>query len=323
MSTRQISFAIQGMRDACPKCAVDIEHALTQLDGVVAAQVNYATERATVVYDPLRVLPVTLVNAIRSCGFQISLVRMALYSDDLVYATSAQTIEKVLGRTEGVISISVDLGTRTVTLEMLPDSSYPFDKLRAGSSTPSAGQAHGEKARRTEFERALARLGFSTIPSPTPDAARKFVLRAFIITGLALLVVASAGAHVGLFATTGLFHSPLVIMAVSALVLLGAGLPFYVFAYDAASQGVFDTSVVIALLAIVSAIASLPLGMISPTSWLTSAGFVVTTTLTAGWFLLRVIQIWGLSLRDRAVKKQDVTTVHQTQLGVISDGSRR
>ena len=124
MSTRQISFAIQGMREACPKCAVDVEHALTQLDGVVAAQVNYATERATVVYDPIRVLPVTLVNAIRSRGYEVSLVRVALYSDDLLYASSAQTIEKVLGRTEGVISVSVDLATRSVMLEMLPDPSY-------------------------------------------------------------------------------------------------------------------------------------------------------------------------------------------------------
>jgi P-type Cu+ transporter len=314
VSTRQISFAIQGMREACPKCAVDIEHALTQLDGVVAAQVNYATERATVVYDPLRVLPVTLVNAIRSRGYEVPLVRVALYSDDLLYATSAQTIEKVLGRTEGLISVSVDLATRSVMLEMLPDPSHP--------STPSAGQALGEHTRRTEFERALARLGFSTIPSPTPAAVRKFVLRTLFITGLALLVVASAGAHVGLYATAGLFHSPLVIMAVSALVLLGAGLPFYVFAYDAASQGVFDTSVAMALLAIVSAFASLPLGMISPTLWLTSAGFVVASTLTAGWFLVRAIQISRRQLREAAVRKQDVTTAPQTQLGVVSDGSR-
>ena len=304
MSTRQISFAIQRMREACPKCAVDVEHALTQLDGVVAAQVNYATERATVVYDPIRVLPVTLVNAIRSRGYEVSLVRVALYSDDLLYASSAQTIEKVLGRTEGVISVSVDLATRSVMLEMLPDPSY-----------------HGEQARRTEFERALARLGFRTIPSPTIATVRKFVLRATIITGLEILVVASAGAHAGFFAPAGLFHSPLVVMVFSALVLLGAGLPFYVFAYDAASQGVFDAGVVIALLAILSAIASLPLGMISPTLWLTSAGFVVASTLTAGWFLVRAIQIWGLH-REAAMKELDVTTAPQTQLGVASDGSR-
>ncbi len=315
MSTRQISFAIQGMREACPKCAVDIEHALTRLDGVVAAQVNYATERATVVYDPLRVLPVTLVNAIGSRGFQVSLVRIALHSDDLLYASSTQTIEKVLGRTEGVVSVSVDLAPRSVTLEMLPDRGHP--------STPSAGQALGEHAHRIEFESALARLGFRTISSPTPDAARRFVLRALIITGLALLVVASAGAHAGLFAAAGIFHSPLVVMALSALVLFGVGLPFYVFAYDAASQGVFDTSSVIALLAIVSAIASLPLGMISSTSWLTSAGFVIATTLTAGWFLVRAIQISGRRPGEAAVRKQDVTTAPQTQLGVISDGSRR
>lgn len=306
MSTRQISFAIQGMREACPQCAVDIEHALTQLDGVVAAQVNYATERATVVYDLIRVLPVTLVNAIRSRGYEVSLVRVVLHSDDLLYASSAQTIEKVVGRTEGVVSASVDLAARSVTLEMLPDRGH-----------------FGEHARSTEFENTLTRLGSRTIQSPTAAAVRKFVLRALIITGLELLVVASAGAHAGLFATSDLFHSPLVVMVLSALALLGAGLPFYVFAYDAGSQGVFDVSVLIALLASLSAIASLPLAMVSPTSWLTSAGFVVATTLTAGWFLVRAIQIWGLQLRDAVVKKHAVTTAPQPQLGVVSDGSRR
>ena len=50
MSTRQISFAIQGMY--CAKCALKVETVLGQLDGIIAAQVNYATERASVVYDP-------------------------------------------------------------------------------------------------------------------------------------------------------------------------------------------------------------------------------------------------------------------------------
>ena len=299
MSTRQIAFAIQGM--FCAKCAVDIERTLTRVDGVVAAQVNYATERATVIYDPARILTMTLINAIRSRGYKVPLVRVALYADDLLYAGSAQTIEKVLGRTYGVMTVSVDLAARSIALELLPDY-----------------------ARSLDSESALGRFGFHSIASPTIAAERKFWLRAAIVTGLAFLVVASAGAHAGFFAPASLLHSPLVVMALSMLALLGAGLPFYVFAYDAASQGIFDTSVVTALLAIVSAIASLPLAMISSAPWLTDAGFVVTTTLTAGWFLVRALQIRGAHRSRGAATKNNSIAIAatQTQLGAISDGSR-
>ena len=303
MSIQQISFVIQGM--FCAQCAVDIERALTRLDGIVAAAVNYATQRATVVYAPTRVLPRDLVNTIRRRGYQVPLVRVVRYADDLLYASSAQTIEKVLGRTEGVVFVSTDLAARSVTLELLPDR----------------GRL-GEQARRPEFDNALARLGLRAIPSPTPDAARKFVLRAIVITGLAFLVVASAGVHAGLFASAGLFHSPLVVMVLSGLVLFGVGWRFYAFAYDAGIQGEFDVSVLMALLASGAAMAGLPLAMLSPTSWFTDAGFVVATALTAGWFLARVIQLWGLVLGDRAMKKRDTTTAPQTPLGAISDGSR-
>jgi cation transport ATPase len=170
------------------------------------------------------------------------------------------------------------------------------------------------------LEGALTRLGFRTIASPTIAAARKFKLRAFIITTLELLVVASAGAHAGLYPAGGFFHSPLTVMMLSAVVLFGVGWPFYNFAFDAGIQDEYDVGVLIALLASTFAIASLPFGMISPTAWLTSAGFVVASTLTAGWFILRATQILGLV--HSAVNKQDAPPAPQTQLGVTPNGSR-
>lgn len=71
MSTQQISFAIQGM--TCARCAGQIERALTQLDGVIAAQVNYATERATVRYATSRITPAALIRTVIREGFQAQL----------------------------------------------------------------------------------------------------------------------------------------------------------------------------------------------------------------------------------------------------------
>jgi len=67
MKTQQISFSIQGM--FCARCAVNLEQALTQHDGVIGACVNYASERATVLYDPAHVKPTQLVAIIKRAGF--------------------------------------------------------------------------------------------------------------------------------------------------------------------------------------------------------------------------------------------------------------
>ena len=52
----------------CASCAARIEKRLNRLDGV-AATVNYATERATVDYDPAVVGPDQLVAAVEETGY--------------------------------------------------------------------------------------------------------------------------------------------------------------------------------------------------------------------------------------------------------------
>jgi P-type Cu+ transporter len=66
-STRdRIDMPIQGM--SCAACASRIERTLNKLDGVEAS-VNYATERATVSFDPVKVAPTDLVGAVEAAGY--------------------------------------------------------------------------------------------------------------------------------------------------------------------------------------------------------------------------------------------------------------
>ena len=51
----------------CASCAARVERKLNSLDGVTAS-VNYATEQAAVEYDPARVTPGTLVDAVEQVG---------------------------------------------------------------------------------------------------------------------------------------------------------------------------------------------------------------------------------------------------------------
>ena len=66
-SPEHIEVPISGM--TCASCANRIERRLNQLDGV-SATVNYATERATVDFDPTTVAPEQLAHAVEEAGYQ-------------------------------------------------------------------------------------------------------------------------------------------------------------------------------------------------------------------------------------------------------------
>ena len=66
----RLELPIEGM--TCSSCAGRVEKSLNRLDGVEAT-VNFATERATVEFDPERVEPEQLVGAVEELGYVASL----------------------------------------------------------------------------------------------------------------------------------------------------------------------------------------------------------------------------------------------------------
>jgi P-type Cu+ transporter len=78
-----LELPIEGM--TCASCAARIERRLNKLDGVMAT-VNYATELAAVEYDPTRVNPGAVVNAVEEAGYR------ARVSDDDARAALRQRL---------------------------------------------------------------------------------------------------------------------------------------------------------------------------------------------------------------------------------------
>src|ERR1700704_5620688 len=74
----RIELPIGGM--TCAACASRIERKLNRLEGV-AASVNYATETATVEFDPARVSPEVLVDAVAQVGYSARLPQAAAEGD--------------------------------------------------------------------------------------------------------------------------------------------------------------------------------------------------------------------------------------------------
>jgi P-type Cu+ transporter len=75
----RLELPIEGM--TCSSCAGRVEKSLNGLDGVEAT-VNFATERATVSFDPARVAPENLVEAVEDVGYAAALLNADGEEDD-------------------------------------------------------------------------------------------------------------------------------------------------------------------------------------------------------------------------------------------------
>src|SRR5512137_194009 len=74
--TRAVTLPITGM--TCANCVATIERGLRRLDGVELANVNLASERASVEFDPSRLAIPALVDRIRSAGYDVALGEVSL-----------------------------------------------------------------------------------------------------------------------------------------------------------------------------------------------------------------------------------------------------
>lgn len=66
-----VALHVEGM--TCPSCKAAVKMAITRLTGVKAATVDVAQKSATVDYDPSRVSPRQIVDAVNRLGYQASL----------------------------------------------------------------------------------------------------------------------------------------------------------------------------------------------------------------------------------------------------------
>src|SRR5215211_6074141 len=65
----RITISVTGM--TCASCVRRVERALSKKAGVIEASVNFAAEKASVVYDPTTTNPDDLIEAIRDAGYGV------------------------------------------------------------------------------------------------------------------------------------------------------------------------------------------------------------------------------------------------------------
>ena len=119
MAEKNINIPVTGM--SCANCALAIERTVKKLPGVKAATVNFATEQASLSFDPDQVQVEKLVEKIQDAGYGVAKTTVDIPVTGMTCANCAMTIERTLKKkVPGVVNASVNFASERASVEYIP-----------------------------------------------------------------------------------------------------------------------------------------------------------------------------------------------------------
>ncbi len=248
---KQIELPITGM--TCANCANTVERALKKTAGVNSAAVNFASERASVQFDPAQVSPAQLIERVRQAGYDVTLAHAELPILGMTCANCANTVERTLKRLPGVHSAAVNFASERASVDYVPGAASIAQMIaavrKAGyevATTASAAQAAGNddaeaRAREAEIASRRRRLIVGLI-----FAVPAFVLSMSRDFGLLnrLLAVSAMDAMHGSAVDAGV-NWALLLLALPVQIYVGW--PYYLHGYKSLRNGSANMDVLVAL----------------------------------------------------------------------------
>ena len=120
--TTKASIPITGM--TCTTCALTVEKGLAETPGVEKAAVNFASEKASIEYDPGKTNLTKLAHAVSELGYAVA-TRKSIYPvGGMTCASCVAHVEDALKDVPGVISVGVNLGSEKATVEYIEGITY-------------------------------------------------------------------------------------------------------------------------------------------------------------------------------------------------------
>ncbi len=119
MSEKSIDLPIAGM--SCANCALNIERLLQKTDGVKQANVNFASEHASVTFDPEQVALQDIIQKIKSSGYDVASTSVDIPITGMTCANCAMTVERTLNkRVPGIVETSVNFAAERAHVKYIP-----------------------------------------------------------------------------------------------------------------------------------------------------------------------------------------------------------
>jgi len=232
---KEITLGVSGM--TCSACALNIEKVLKKKEGVDSAAVNLELGRAKVSFDPSMVSPREIEDAIESIGYKVEKDKVTLNLQGMSCASCAANIEKILNKTEGVISASVNFPLEKAFVD--------FDSGRVSvreiiAAVQGIGYGASVQAENVEYE-------------DREQMSREAEIRRQrnnLIIALLLGIPVSLGNMSMMFPflsfVPDIFTNHIVLFIMSSLILLLPGRQFFVGTVKAFKHGVRDMNLLIA-----------------------------------------------------------------------------
>ncbi len=112
--TKRTALKIGGMH--CAGCVNSIQYFVSKLDGVKKCEVNLATQKASLEFDPDVVELSKIENAVNEAGYSVVYERLTLKVSGITDSADAQNLERKLGSIEGIKEASVNYGNSQVLI---------------------------------------------------------------------------------------------------------------------------------------------------------------------------------------------------------------
>ena len=128
VAVEKTTFSVGGM--TCASCVTNVEKALVKVPGVISANVNLASEKATVEYLAGEASMTDFKRAVEGAGYHVleeeksGRKKVIFMVTGMTCASCVTNIEKALVKVPGVISVNVNLASEKATVE--------YDASKAG-----------------------------------------------------------------------------------------------------------------------------------------------------------------------------------------------
>ncbi len=126
---KKITLQIAGM--TCASCVATIEKGLSKVPGVSQVNVNLASEKASIEYDPSKVDTKALMDTISDVGYGVAVEKTIFSVGGMTCASCVGHVEKALAKVPGVISANVNLASEKATVQYLEGEASMADFKRA------------------------------------------------------------------------------------------------------------------------------------------------------------------------------------------------
>ena len=221
--SKKASVHITGM--TCTTCARTIKKGLSQTPGVEQADVNFASEKASIEYDPTKVNLAKIKDTVSELGYGVAVKKSIFPVGGMTCASCVARVEEALSSVPGVVSASVNLASEKATVEYL-DGTAVADMRRA---VKDAGYELGPEAQAMEDVATAARREIRVLRN-------RFIVAA--VLAATIMALGFGPSFVG---------RPYLLWALATPVQFWAGLRFYRGAWGALKHKTSDMNTLIAV----------------------------------------------------------------------------